>query len=97
MAVVAGTPTEKVLADALTRLQLSGEDGAGEELCRRRAGGPRPQGERILRRPLDPARRREAQPSFSDLKVIDRRFTLGPVAIALPLGNEQARLALDGP
>jgi len=41
---------------------------------------------------LDAVRRNS---SFSDLKVMDRRFSTAPVAIALARGNENARLAVD--
>jgi len=34
-------------------------------------------------------------PSYAELKVIDRRYTVGPVAFALPRGNEDVRLAVD--
>jgi len=95
MAVVAGTPTEKVLADALTRLQLSAKVAPvknyseGVQAVLERKANVFFADRSIL---LEAVKR---NPSFSDLKVIDRRFTQGPVAIALPLGNEKARLALD--
>ena len=41
---------------------------------------------------LDAVRR---NPSFDTLKVMDRRFTTAPVAIALKRGNDDARLAVD--
>jgi putrescine:ornithine antiporter len=41
---------------------------------------------------LDAVRR---NPSFPDLKVMDRRYTTAPVAIALKRGNDDARLAVD--
>jgi ABC-type amino acid transport substrate-binding protein len=34
-------------------------------------------------------------PAYANLKVIERRFSHGPVAIALPRGDEDARLAVD--
>ena len=34
-------------------------------------------------------------PSYADLKVTDRRLSVAPVGIALPRGNENARLAID--
>jgi putrescine:ornithine antiporter len=95
LTVVAGTPTEKVLADALTRLQLSAKVAPvknyseGVQAVLERKANVFFADRSIL---LDAVKR---NPSFSDLKVIDRRFTVGPVAIALPLGNEPARLALD--
>ena len=41
---------------------------------------------------LDAVRR---NPSFDELKVMDRRFTTAPVAIALKRGSDDARLAVD--
>jgi putrescine:ornithine antiporter len=41
---------------------------------------------------LDAARR---SPSAGDLVVLDRLFTLGPVALALPRGDEDFRLLID--
>jgi putrescine:ornithine antiporter len=41
---------------------------------------------------LDAVRR---NPSFDNLKVMDRRYTTAPVAIALKRGNDDARLAVD--
>jgi len=95
ISVVAGTPTEKVVADALTRLQLSSKVAPvknyaeGVQAVLERKANVFFADRSIL---LDAVKR---NPSFSDLKVIDRRFTHGPVAIALPLGKEEARLALD--
>jgi putrescine:ornithine antiporter len=41
---------------------------------------------------LDAVRR---NPSFDNLKVMDRRYTTAPVAIALKRGSDDARLAVD--
>ncbi|HET7363166.1 MAG TPA: putrescine-ornithine antiporter [Burkholderiales bacterium] len=94
-AVVGGTPTEKVLANALTRLQLASKVapvksyGDGVQAVLDRKANVFFAERSIL---LDAVKR---NPSYADLKVIERRFTVGPVALALPRGNEDARLAVD--
>jgi len=94
-AVVAGTPTEKVLANALTRLQLSSKVAPvknyteGVQAVLDRKANVFFADRSIL---LDAVKR---NPSYAELKVIDRRYTVGPVAFALPRGNEDVRLAVD--
>jgi len=95
LAVVGGTPTEKVVNSALTRLQLPAKvapvksyaDGMQAVLDRKANVFF---AERAVL--IDAVKR---NPSFADLKVTDRRLSLAPVAIALPRGNEDARLAID--
>jgi ABC-type amino acid transport substrate-binding protein len=41
---------------------------------------------------LDALRR---NPSYADLKIVDRRLSVAPVAIALPRGRDDVRLAVD--
>ena len=95
VAVVGGTPTEKIVAGALTRLQLSTKlapvKGTNEGL---QAVVDRKAAVFFADRSvlLDAVKR---NPAFADLKVVDRRFSVGAVAIALPRGNEDARLAVD--
>jgi len=95
LAVVGGTPTEKILSGALTKLQLPAKvtpvksftDGV-QAVVDRKANvffADRS----VL---VDAVKR---NPSFADLKVTDRRLSLAPVGIALPRGNEDARLAID--
>ena len=93
--VVAGTPVEKVVASALTKLQLTTSvapvknyaEGVQAVIDRKAAVFFADRS--VL---LDAVKR---SPSFGELKVLDRRFTVGSVAIALPRGNEDARLAVD--
>ena len=94
-AVVASTPTEKVLGERLKTLQLTATVAAvkdyaqGVQAVLDRKANVFFADRSVL---LDAAKR---NPSFADLKVIDRRLTVAPVAIALPRGNEDARLAVD--
>jgi putrescine:ornithine antiporter len=95
VAVVGGTPSEKVVADRLAKLQLATRVAPVKEF---------PQGvQAVVDRKanvffadrsllLDAVKR---SPAFADLRVMDRRFTQAPVAIALARGNENARLAVD--
>jgi len=95
LAVVGGTPTEKILGGALTKLSLQAKvvpvksyaDGLQAVLDRK--ANVFFADRSVL---IDAVKR---YPSFSDLKVTDRRLSVAPVAIALPRGNEDARLALD--
>jgi putrescine:ornithine antiporter len=95
LAVVAGTPTEKIVANALTRLQLPAKvapvktyaDGLQAVLDRKASVFFADRS--VL---IDAVKR---NPSYADLKVTDRRLSVAPVAIALPRGNEDARLAID--
>jgi len=95
LAVVGGTPTEKILGGALTKLSLQAKvvpvksyaDGLQAVLDRK--ANVFFADRSVL---IDAVKR---NPSFADLKVTDRRLSVAPVAIALPRGNEDARLALD--
>lgn len=94
-AVVGGTPTEKVAEEALAKLQLPSRvvrvpgyaQGVQGVLDRSAVAFFAEQS--VLR---DAVRR---SPSFSDLKIVDHRYTTAPVAIALRRGNDNARLAVD--
>jgi ABC-type amino acid transport substrate-binding protein len=94
-AVVGGSPTEKVLEDQLAALQLPARVARvpayaqGVQAVLERSASAFFADQSVLR---DAVRR---NPSFSDLRVMDRRFTTAPVAIALRRGNENARLAVD--
>jgi putrescine:ornithine antiporter len=92
VAVVAGTPTESLVTE---RLRLTAKlapvkdyaqglqaliEGTANVFFAERS---------VL---LDAVRR---SPSAGELRIIDRRFTVAPVAIALARGNEDARLAVD--
>jgi putrescine:ornithine antiporter len=95
VAVVGNSPTEKVVAERLTKLQLTTkvapvkDYAQGLQAVLDRKANVFFADRSIL---LDAVHR---NPSFADLKVIDRRFTAAPVAIALARGNEDARLAVD--
>ena len=95
LAVVGGTPTEKILGGALTKLQLQAKVvpvksyGDGLQAVLDRKANVFFADRSVL---IDAVKR---NPSFADLKVTDRRLSVAPVAIALPRGNEDARLAID--
>jgi len=94
-AVVAGTNSEKVLRERLPEFRLSAKvlavkdyDDGVKAVLERRAGalfGDRP----IL---LDAARRSAAAGS---LKVLQRRFSIEPLALTMRRGDEDFRLAVD--
>jgi putrescine:ornithine antiporter len=95
LAVVGNSPTENVVADQLAKLGLAATVAPMKDYA---------QGvQAVLDRKADvffadrsvllDAVRRNA--SFENLKVMDRRFSAAPVAIALARGNEDARLAVD--
>jgi putrescine:ornithine antiporter len=94
-AVIKGSPTEKVLAERLDKFQLTARvapvkdfaDGV-QSVVDRKANVFF--GDRSLL--LDALRRSGASDS---LTVLERRFTLAPVAIGLKRGDEDARLAVD--
>lgn len=91
IAVVGNSPTEKVIA----KLQLNAtvspvkDYAQGVQAVLDRKANVFFADRSVL---LDAVRRNA---SFSDLKVIDRRFSAAPVAIALARGNENALLAVD--
>jgi putrescine:ornithine antiporter len=95
IAVVSGTPTEKVVAERLAKLQLASklapvkDYAQGLQAVVDRKANVFFADRSIL---LDAVKR---NPSFADLKLVDRRFSVAPVAIALARGNEDARLAVD--
>src|SRR5436190_924441 len=95
LAVVGGTPTEKILGGALTKLQLQAKVvpvksyGDGLQAVLDRKANVFFADRSVL---IDAVKR---NPSYADLKVTDRRLSVAPVAIALPRGNEDARLAID--
>ncbi|HYR35892.1 MAG TPA: transporter substrate-binding domain-containing protein, partial [Burkholderiales bacterium] len=95
LAVVAGSPTEKIVAGALTKLQLPAKVAPvknyaeGLQAVLDRKANVFFADRSIL---IDAVKR---NPSYADLKVTDRRLSVAPVAIALPRGNEDARLAVD--
>jgi putrescine:ornithine antiporter len=94
-AVIAGSPAEKVVASSLTRLQLTARvtpvkdvaEGVQAVVDRKAAVFFADQS--IL---LDAAKRSAAA---GDLKVIERRYTVAPAALALKRGDEDARFAVD--
>jgi putrescine:ornithine antiporter len=94
-AVVAGTPAEKLLADRLREFQLT----ATVALVKTSAEGV----QAVLDRKanvfftdrsmlLDAVKRSD---KAGDLTVLDRRFTIAPLALALRRGDDDARLAVD--
>ena len=95
-AVVAGSPTEKVLAARLDSFQLTARvmpvkdfaDGVQAVLDRK--ANVFFADRSIL---LDAARR---SARGDELTVLERRFTFAPLAIALKRGDEDLRLAVDG-
>ncbi|HTT13689.1 MAG TPA: putrescine-ornithine antiporter [Burkholderiaceae bacterium] len=95
LAVVEGSPGEKALADRLAELQLTAtvitvkDFTEGVQAVAERKANVFFADRSIL---LDAARR---SPAASDLKVLDRRFTLAPIGIAMRRGEEDGRLAVD--
>jgi ABC-type amino acid transport substrate-binding protein len=93
--VVAGTPTEKWLANQIDKLQLTANVApvkSYEEGVRRVLDGSSNvffADRSIL---LDAAKR---SPSADDLMVLERQFTYGPIALALERGDADFRLAVD--
>src|SRR4051812_11485408 len=94
-AVVSDTPTEKLLGERLKTLQLTAtvapvkDYASGVQAVLERKANVFFADRSVL---LDAVRR---NPSFSDLKVVDRRLSVAPVAIGLARANEDARLAVD--
>ena len=94
-AVVAGSPSEKQVAEAMAKLQLTAKvvavkdfpEGAQAVLDRKASVFF---GDRFLL--LDAAKRNT---KGSDLMLLERRFTVTPVAVALRRGDEDGRLAVD--
>jgi len=95
LAVVEGSPTQDALASRLAQMNLSAKvaavktygDGVQAVLDRKAIIFFADRS--VLRAAV------KANPSFEQLKIVDRRLSLAPVAIALPRGNEDARLAID--
>jgi putrescine:ornithine antiporter len=94
-AVVAGSPTEKVLAARLDSFQLTArvlpvkDFAEGVQAVIDRKANVFFADRSIL---LDAAKRS----STDELTVLDRRFTFAPLAIGLKRGDEDLRLAVDG-
>ena len=94
-AVVGNTPTEKLLGERLKTLNLTARVSPvktyseGVQAVLDRKANVFFADRSIL---LDATKR---HPSFADLKVVDRRMSVAPVAIALPRNAEDARLAVD--
>jgi putrescine:ornithine antiporter len=95
LAVVAGSPAERALVDRLAKVQLTAkvvtvkDPAEGVQAVVERKASVFFADRSIL---LDAAKK---SPAAGDLKVLDRRFTLLPVAIALRRGDEDGRLAVD--
>jgi putrescine:ornithine antiporter len=95
LAVVAGSPAEKTLADRLAKVQLTAkvievkDPAQGVQAVVERKASVFFADRSIL---LDAAKRSAAA---GDLTVLERRFTLAPLALALRRGDEDGRLALD--
>ncbi|HYX65793.1 MAG TPA: transporter substrate-binding domain-containing protein, partial [Burkholderiales bacterium] len=93
-AVVAGSPSEKVLVSRLETFQLTArvlpvkDYAEGLQAVRDRKANVFFAERSIL---LDAAMRTGG----GDLKVLDRRFTVAPLAIAMKRGDEDLRLAVD--
>jgi len=95
LAVVAGAPAEKLLAERLAKAQLTAKVAAVKDF----AEGV----QAVLDRKasvfftdrsmlLDAVKRSD---KAGDLTVLDRRFTIAPLALALRRGDEDGRLAVD--
>jgi putrescine:ornithine antiporter len=93
-AVVAGSPTEKVLAARLDSFQLTArvmpvkDFAEGVQAVLDRKASVFFADRSIL---LDAAKRAPA----GELMVLDRRFTFAPLALAMKRGDEDLRLAVD--
>ena len=93
--VVDGSPTQDALTSRLAQLQIKANvtpvktyaDGLQAILDRKATVFFADRS--VLRAAV------KASPSFDQLNLIDRRLALAPVAIALPRGKEDARLAID--
>jgi putrescine:ornithine antiporter len=94
-AVVAGTPAEKLLAERLKEFQLTAKAAPvktfaeGVQAVLDRKASVFFTDRSIL---LDAVKRSD---KAGDLTVLERRFTLAPLALALRRGDEDGRLALD--
>jgi len=94
-AVVAGSPGEKALTERLAKLQLTSKVAPVKDIAEGvQAVVDRKANVFFADRSLliDAAKRSSAA---GDLTVLERRFTLAPVAIALRRGDEDGRLAVD--
>ena len=95
LAVVEGSPTQDALASRLAQLKLDAKVTAvksytdGLQVILDRKAIIFFADRSVLRAAV------KASPSFDQLKIVERRLSLAPVAIALPRGNEDARLAVD--
>ena len=94
-AVVSGSPVEKLLASRMESFRLTArivpvkDYTEGVQAVRGRSANVFFAERSIL---LDAAQR---GPGADELKVLDRRFTVAPLAIAMKRGDEDRRLALD--
>ncbi|HET7766123.1 MAG TPA: putrescine-ornithine antiporter [Burkholderiales bacterium] len=94
-AVVSGTPAEKLLTERLKEFQLTAKVAAvktfeeGVQSVLDRKAGVFFSDRSML---LDAAKRLD---KAGDLTVLERRFTLSPLALALRRGDEDGRLAAD--
>ena len=94
-AVVAGTPAEKLLADRLKEFQLTAKVAPvktfaeGVQAVLDRKASVFFTDRSML---LDAVKRSD---KAGDLKVLERRFTIAPLAFALRRGDEDGRLAVD--
>jgi putrescine:ornithine antiporter len=94
-AVIAGTPAEKLLAERLKEFQLTAKVAPVKDFAEGvRAVLDRKAGVFFSDRSmlLDAAKRLD---KAGDLTVLERRFTLAPLALALRRGDEDGRLAVD--
>ena len=95
LAVVAGSPAEKVVASSLARLKLAAkvtpvkDVAAGVQAVVDHKAAVFFAEQSLL---LDAAKRDAAA---RDLSVVQRRYTVAPAAIALKRGDEDARYAVD--
>jgi putrescine:ornithine antiporter len=95
VAVVAGTPAEKLLAERLAKFQLTAkvapvkDFAEGVQAVVERKASVFFSDRSML---LDAAKRSD---KAGDLTVLERRFTLAPLAFALRRGDEDGRLAVD--
>jgi putrescine:ornithine antiporter len=94
-AVVAGTPAEKLLAERLSKLQLTAKVAPVKDFTEgvqavidRKASVFFSEHSMLL----DAVKRGD---TAGDLKVLERRFTIAPLAFGLRRGNEDGRLAVD--
>jgi putrescine:ornithine antiporter len=95
LAVVAGAPAEKLLAERLAKVQLTAKVTAVKDFAEGvQAVVDRKASVFFTDRSmlLDAVKRSD---KAGDLTVLDRRFTIAPLALALRRGDEDARLAAD--